>query len=202
MFPALELAGLGVNIVGGILAHDEAKKRERAMRRAARRMYVQRQQEFNTAVNLVRENQSRYRNDPRRAQIQSMWDDRLANPDVFSPAEISVMKNRAFGQAGRAMGTNLTRMRESAQRAGVRASPMMAGMESAHRMGAYGAASGVAADIDFAAGRANKESRDRLRTGYAGWMMDDLRGDMAGNENLVQLYASKQYDPSTIMAFM
>ena len=200
--PFLDLAGLGFNLVGSILGQQEAKKRQRAMKGAARGMYAQQQRDFQTAWGMQQQNAEAFRTNPARAKIRGMWEKELENPFAISPADLSTMKASAMSTASANAGNAVTRLREQQQRAGVRSSPMAAGMEANVRSSAFNRNAALSTDLDLRAAQANKARGDALRSGYANWAYGDLEQEQGYNEGLIQLLASKRYDPSTLLAFM
>src|SRR5262245_37338344 len=132
-FPLLDVAGLGLNLYGTIAAGEEAHHRFRAMRSAARRLQQQQNAEFNQARFGIREAQQAWENDPARATIRRLWEQRLANPDVISPEQLSVMRQTALSNAATGSEGAINALREQQQRAGLGSSPMALGAEAGLR---------------------------------------------------------------------
>lgn len=199
--PVLEIAGLASNLIGGILGSQEAKKRQKALQKAAWRLYMKQQRDFNQAFFLTEQEIGRFDADPARAQAKALWDAALQNPDVINPAQLSVMKAQGMDTAARNTGATTTAIREQAQRSGLRGTGVLA-VEAGARAGIAGRNQAIANDLDINVGAANRRSRDALRAGYSDFMLADSAARRSISSRLVDLLGSKRYDQSSMLAFM
>lgn len=198
--PFLEIAGLATGVLGSVLQAKEARKRMRAMREAARRLEINQSRDFNTAAFGIRGAQSAWESDPGRATLRQMWEQKLANPDVLSPAQISLMKAQGQDAAAQDASGSISRIREQAQRVGLGGSRAGLGLEAGVRMNAASRNASISNDLDLAAAKANLASRDDTRQGYAGFLSNenDVRSGYAAQ--LASLYGNKTYGDSALLA--
>ncbi len=181
-----DFAGLGVNLVSGILAGNEARRRERAMRAAARRMYQSRNRDFNTGFALLQQDLGAFDADPARAKVRSMWSAALDQPDVIDPA------TRSGGAA----------LREHLQRSGLSGSPAAAAIMAGQRSSIANQNQAIANELDVKARTTNRAARDKLRADYADFVASDSAQRRSISQRMVDLLASKQYGESDLLAFM
>lgn len=200
--PFLEIAGLGANLLGSVLQAGESRKRFNAMRTAARRLEKNQNQNFNDARFALRGAQTAYENDPRRATLRQMWEQRLANPNVIDPGQLSVMKAQALDNATQGGASAVSRIREQAQRMGISNSRAGLGMEAGIRSQALGRAQGISNDLDLKAALANRQAQDAVREGYAGYVGEDLDRQSGFAQQLASLLGSRTYGESSLLAQM
>ncbi len=202
MFPFLEVAGLGAQIFGAISQQSEAHHRFRLMRQAAKRLQLAQDRDFNTAQQGLRGAQSAWENDPGRAEVRRLWEQKLANPDVVNPAELSLMKNQGYDSAARDSGASVSRIREQAQRIGLGNSRAGLGLEAGTRAQAFSRNASISNDLDLAASKANTASRDSTRMGYGNYLSgeNDVRSGYA--TALANLLGSRSYGDSALLAQM
>lgn len=201
-FPALELGGLAFNIGSSILQSEEARKRFRAMKQAARRIAIQQNLRENRAIQGINEARSAWENDPGRATLRSMWEERLKNPDAISEGDLSVLRNQGISEAGSEASGAITAAREQAQRSGLGSSKIGAGTELAVRARSFGRAAGLNNDLTLAANKANKASRDAVRGGYASYLSDENQTRSGYAQAVANLLGSRQYGESDLLAAM
>lgn len=200
-FPFLEVAGLGTQLLSGILQSNESKKRFRAMRNAARKLQQRKDREFNQAWFAIKGAEDEWRNDPARGTLRSLWEQRLKNPNVVSEADLSTMKQGALSEAGSESAGAITALREQAQRAGLGGSKMALGAEAGLRGRAFGRAAGLSNTLDLNVARANRESQDAVRSGYSQFVEDEGATKRGFAQSLAGLLGNRQYDESDLLAY-
>lgn len=200
-FPGLEVAGLAANLVGSIMQAKEARKRFRAMKKAA--VNVERRRDANqaAAVGQLSGGLQEYDASPGRASLRSMWEQRLANPDVVSAGDLSVAKQGALSEAGSESAGAIGSLREQQQRAGLGGSRMALGAEAGLRSRAFGRAAGISTGLDMEAAKANRASADSIRSGYGEYQADDERVRGGYRTAIANLLGSRQYDESSMLAY-
>lgn len=197
-----DFAGLGVNLVSGILAGNEARRRERAMRAAARRMYQSRNRDFNTGFALLQQDLGAFDADPARAKVRSMWSAALDQPDVIDPATLSLLKAQGMDSAARATRSGGAALREHLQRSGLSGSPAAAAIMAGQRSSIANQNQAIANELDVKARTTNRAARDKLRADYADFVASDSAQRRSISQRMVDLLASKQYGESDLLAFM
>lgn len=201
-FPFLEVAGLGANVVGGIFQAKAAKKRFNAMKEAAQRLQAKQDNDYNTALLGIRGAQSAWETDPAQAALRSMWEKRLANPDVVTPEALSSYKQQALSSAGSETAGAITAAREGAQRRGLGASRAGMAGERAIRAGAFGKAAGISTGLDLEADKANRLAQDQVRQGYAEYAGGQNATRMNFAQAIANLIGSRTYGESALLANM
>lgn len=201
-FPVLEVAGLGANLVGSLMQAAEARKRFRAMKMAAQRVEQRRNADSAMASAELRGGLADYESSPGRASLRSMWESRLANPNVVSDADLSVAKQGALSEAGSESAGAITAVREQAQRSGLGGSRMSLGVETGIRGRAFGKAAGISTGLDMEARKANRASQDATREGYANYLNDDEQVRGGYRRAIANLLGSRQYDESSMLAMV
>ncbi len=200
--PFLELGGLAAGIGGAIFNARAAKKRFNAMKEAAQALDRRQSNDFNTAVTGVRGAQAAWEADPAQASLRSMWEQRLANPNVVSEGDLSNMKQQALSSAGSESAGAITASREQAQRRGLGGSRAGMAGERAIRAGAFGRAAGISTGLDMEASKANRASQDAVRGGYADFAERNNQTRMGFAQQLAALYSNKNYGESALLAAM
>lgn len=200
--PFLEIAGLGASLIGSMQQAKEARRRFNAMRRAAQMLQQRQDAEFATARNELRGAQAAYESDPARLSLRQQWEERLKNPTILDPAQISLMKAQGMDRAGANASGQITALREQAQRAGLRGSPLAVGAEASLRSRSFGRNQAISNDLDLGAAKANREYEDSLRRGYADFTFSDLDRRSSFAQQLAQMLGSRQYGESALLAAM
>lgn len=201
-FPILETAGLAANVFGSIMQNEEARKRFRAMKQAAKRLAVQQNINLGNARSAIEGARSAWENDPGQATLRSMWQKKLANPDVISPEELSFQKQSALSQAGSESAGAITSLREQQQRAGLGGSRMALGAEAGLRSQAFGKAAGISTGLDITAKKANQQARDQTLQDYAGFQSDQNATRSSYSMAIANLLGNRQYGEGDLLAQM
>lgn len=201
-FPTMEVLGLASNALGSYFQQKESRKRFKAMRNAARAIEARRANEFNTSLIGLRGAQTAWENDPARATLRKMWEAKLANPNVVSQGDLSVMKQGALSNAGSESAGAINRLREQQQRSGMGGSRMALGAEAGLRSGAFGKAAGISSGLDLEANRLNTEATDKARSGYADYAHDENDTRTGYAKMIADLYGSRQDGETALLAAM
>lgn len=201
-FPALELAGLAGNVIGSVLQAQEARRRQKSLERAARRLATLQSAREGRAASEIKGARYAWENDPGRATLRQMWEQRLANPNVISAGDLSTLKQGALSEAGSESAGAINSLREQSQRSGLGGSRMALGAEAGLRGRAFGTAAKISSGLDITAAKANRQSQDAVRGDYAGYVSDENAQRASYAQRLADLYSSKQYSESDLLAQM
>lgn len=196
----ISAVGLGVNVIGGIIQSREAAKRRKQAMRFLREMIAEQRKDFATAKTSLDAGRERYLGDPRRAQINSRWQERLANPNVISPEMESILRHATLDQTAREAGDGTSQTRESLQRRGLGGSALGAGVEAANASAAAGRASAINNDLRVKVEQTNRTARDNLYREHEDYVGEDLRTMYGFDRDTASLYGSKSYGNSALLA--
>ena len=200
--PYLELASLGTQLLGGFAQAKESRRRFRSTRRAAQILQQRQDREQARAVGALTGARDEYLADPARMTLRQSLEARMRNPNVIDDAELSVMKAQGMDRAGANAAGAVTRLREEAQRSGLRGSPMAAGGEATLRATSFGRNQRVANELDVSAKRANRAASDEATSRYQDFTLADLDRRSSFATQLAQLIGGRQYGESALLAAM